>query len=109
MSVAVISVHLKIGGHLFRCGPCPGEGEVPWQQIRDPADGVVGDAFEDVVEIEFRVEPVELCRAEQGVDGGGAFSARVRSREEINSCVLMRRRATRVRRRCCRSPYVRRR
>ncbi len=58
--VAGISVHLKIGGHLFRCVLCRGEGEVPWQQIRDPADGMVGDAFEHLMEIEFRIETVEL-------------------------------------------------
>jgi hypothetical protein len=45
---------------------------------------MVGDAIKDMVEIELRVEPVELGRAEQGVDGCGAFSARVRSREEID-------------------------
>jgi hypothetical protein len=27
---------------------------------------VVGDAIKDVVEIEFRVEPIELGRSEQG-------------------------------------------
>ena len=37
-----------------------GERYVPWQQLVDLANGVVGDAFEDVVEIEFWVEPVEL-------------------------------------------------
>jgi len=37
-----------------------------------------------VVEIEFGVEPVELGRSEQRVDGCGAFSARVRSGEEID-------------------------
>ncbi len=55
-----ISVHLKIGGHLFRCVLCLGEGEVPWQEISDPADGVVGDAFEHLMEIELRIETVEL-------------------------------------------------
>jgi hypothetical protein len=45
---------------------------------------MVGDAIEDVVEIEFGVEPVELGRSEQRVDGCGAFSARVRSGEEID-------------------------
>ncbi len=64
-----------LGGHLFRCVLCLGEGEVPWQQIRDPADGVVWDPFEHLMEIEFGIEPVELGASEQRVDGGGAFSA----------------------------------
>ena len=81
--MAVISVHLKIGGHLFRCVLCCGEGEVPWQQISDPADGMVGDAFEHQMEIEFRIETVELGASEQRVDGGGAFSAGVGSAEEV--------------------------
>lgn len=67
--VSMISAHLKIGGHLFRCVLSPDEGEVPWQQISDPADGVVGDAFEHLMEIEFRIETVELGVSEQRVDG----------------------------------------
>ena len=59
-----ISVHLKIGGHLFRGVLCPGEGKVPRQQVSDPADGMVGDAFEHLMEIEFRIETVELGASE---------------------------------------------
>jgi hypothetical protein len=33
---------------------------VPWQQLGDPGDGVIGDALEHVVEIEFRIEAVEF-------------------------------------------------
>lgn len=54
-----------------------GECDVPGQEFGDAVDGVVGDAFEDMVEVEFRVLTVELGCAEQGVDGGGAFSAGV--------------------------------
>jgi hypothetical protein len=38
---------------------------------------VVGDAFEDVLEIYLRIESVELGRAEQRVDGCGAFTTGV--------------------------------
>jgi hypothetical protein len=34
--------------------------DVPWQKIVDAVDGVVSDAFEDVVKIEFWIEAVEL-------------------------------------------------
>jgi hypothetical protein len=44
---------------------------------------VVGDAFEHLMEIEFRIKTVELGAPEQRVDGGGAISARVRSTEEV--------------------------
>ena len=54
----------KIGGHLFRCVLWLGDGEVPWQQIRDPADGVVWDPFEDLVQVEFRIKTVELGASE---------------------------------------------
>jgi hypothetical protein len=33
---------------------------VPWQQLGDARDGVIGDAFEHVVEIDLRIEAVEL-------------------------------------------------
>ena len=37
---------------------CLGDGKVPWQQIRDPAYGVVGDPFEHLLEIEFGAKAV---------------------------------------------------
>ena len=33
---------------------------LPWQQLVDPADGVIGDSFQDVLEIDLRVKAVEL-------------------------------------------------
>ena len=36
------------------------DGDVPWQQLSDPGDGVVGDALEHVVEIDLRIEASEL-------------------------------------------------
>jgi hypothetical protein len=44
----------------LRCVLCLGDGEVPWQQFHDPADGLVGDPFEDLVQVQFGVKPVEL-------------------------------------------------
>jgi hypothetical protein len=35
-------------------------GKVPWQQIRDPAGGKLGDPFEHLLEIKFGIELVEL-------------------------------------------------
>ncbi len=55
------------------CGEC----DVPGQEFGDAVDRVVGDAFEDVVEIELRVVAVEFGRAEQGIDGGCAFASGV--------------------------------
>ena len=56
--------------------------QVPGQQILYVADGMIGDQRKHGAEIEFRIEPVELGRADQGVHGSGAFAATVRSREE---------------------------
>ena len=52
------------------------------QEFGDAVDRVVGDAFEDVVEVEFRVVAVERSGTDQGIDGGGAFSAMVGAGEE---------------------------
>jgi hypothetical protein len=48
----------------------------------DPADWVVGDAFEDVLEVDLWIESVDLGRAEQRVDGCGAFTTGIRTGEE---------------------------
>ena len=49
--------------------------QVPWQQIGDAADGVLGDSGEHGAEIVFRVDAVELGRADERVDGSGALAA----------------------------------
>jgi len=59
-----------------------GERYVPRQQFVDLADVVVSDALEDVLEVELRVESVELCGAEQGVDVGSALATLVGACEE---------------------------
>ncbi len=57
--------------------------DVPGQQLGDAIDGVISDSGEDMAEIELRVKSVELGRSDERVEGGGAFTAPVRSREEI--------------------------
>lgn len=57
-------------------------GEIPGQELLDAVDGVIGDLFEQATEIELRTEPVELGRAEQRVDGGGAVTAGIGSAEK---------------------------
>ena len=64
-------------------GSCCAEHYVPWQHLVDLADWVVGDAFEDVVEIELRVEAVELGSTEQRVDRGSSLTAGVGAAEEV--------------------------
>jgi len=50
-------------------------GQVPGQQILYVADGMIGDLCEHGTEVEFRIESVELGRADLGVHGGGATPA----------------------------------
>jgi hypothetical protein len=40
-------------------------GDVPREQLLDPMDRMIGNAFEHVPQIAFRVQPVELGCAEQ--------------------------------------------
>jgi hypothetical protein len=56
--------------------------EVPGQRILYLADGMVCDLGQHGSEVEFRIESVELGRTDQGVHGGSAFAAIVRSRKE---------------------------
>ena len=43
----------------------------------------VGHAFQHVPEVGERLDAVELCGGEQGRDGGPAFGAAIRSREQV--------------------------
>lgn len=56
--------------------------DVPRQEFADLVDGMIGDAFEDVAKVSFRIELIELCGAEQAVDIGGAFAAIVGAGEQ---------------------------
>ena len=51
--------------------PC---GESPGQKLMDASDGMIGYGFEDLAQIEFRIDAVQFGRAEQGVDGRRTFS-----------------------------------
>jgi hypothetical protein len=46
------------------------------------ADGMIGNLRQHGAEVEFQIESVELGRGNQGIHGGGTFSAGVRSREQ---------------------------
>ncbi len=58
-------------------------GEIPWQQFPQTIDWMIGDALEDVAQIEFRIESMELRGAEQAIDRSSAFAASVGSSKEI--------------------------
>ncbi len=58
-------------------------GKVPGQKLVDAVDGMVGDTFEHMTEIEFRVDAVQFGRAQQSIDRSRAFSSGIRACEEI--------------------------
>jgi hypothetical protein len=59
--VSELCIHIALCGYIAGSRSCCArERDLPWQQFVDLVDGVVGDAFEDVVEIELRVEVVEF-------------------------------------------------
>ena len=57
--------------------------DIPGQQFADAVDRVVGDAAEHVAQVGFGIEPVELGRADQAVDRGGALAAGVGAGKEV--------------------------
>ena len=86
MCGALAKCPLILGGHLLgvrRYAGGVGGWDVPWQELCDAIDRVVGNMGQYVSEIAFRVDAVELGCTEQRVDGGGAFSAAVRASEQI--------------------------
>jgi hypothetical protein len=44
---------------------------------------MVGDAREHFAQVLFRVQVVEFGRADQGVEGGGALTARIGAGKEV--------------------------
>jgi hypothetical protein len=48
-----------------------------------PVDRVVADTLEDVTQITFRIDVVQLGGADQGVDAGRAFAAEVCPSKEM--------------------------
>ena len=55
---------------------------IPGQQFVDPLDRMIGDAGDDIAEIGFRIEAVELGRFDEGVHRRGAFAAAVGTGEQ---------------------------
>ena len=49
--------------------------QVPGQEFVDAVDGMIANALQDMVQIEFWVEIVKLGRTEQAVDGRRTFTA----------------------------------
>ena len=58
------------------------ESKIPGEKILYLVDGMVGDLRQHRAEVEFGIESVKLGRTDQGVHGGSAFAAIVRSREQ---------------------------
>jgi hypothetical protein len=48
-------------------------GEVQGQEFLESVDRMIGDAFEHVAQVEFRIKPVELRRTKQRVDSSGTL------------------------------------
>ena len=63
--------------------------KVPGQEFVDAVDGMIGDAFEHLAQIEFRIDAVQLGRAEQSIDRSRAFSAGIRTGEEVDDMTAM--------------------
>jgi len=61
MSRSELCVHISLCGHLFWWDRVACKDRyVPGQELVDTVDGVVCDAFKNVVELELRVETVEF-------------------------------------------------
>ena len=58
-------------------------GEIPGQESGHAIDGMLGDASDDLTQIGFGGEAVELGRADQTVDRRRPFAARVRTGRQI--------------------------
>jgi hypothetical protein len=55
---------------------------VPWQQLLDSIDGVVGDMGQYVAQICFRIDTVEFAGANQRIHGSRSFTAAICANEE---------------------------
>lgn len=76
VSIKLASAHLRSGEIVLRCG------EIPWHQLMDAVDRVIGDLFEHAAEIKFRIKPIELSCSEQRVDRGCAVATCIGSTEQ---------------------------
>lgn len=58
-------------------------GAVPRQEVVDPVDRMIGDIGQHMAQPGLGVDTVELGRADQRVDGGGAFAAAVGASKQV--------------------------
>src|SRR5471030_1111437 len=56
---------------------------VPGQEVIDPVDGMLGDVGQHMAQPGFGGDAVELGRADQRVDRGGALAAAVGAGEQV--------------------------
>src|SRR5689334_17130484 len=65
----------------------PGRGctclEVPWQQFSDAVDRMITDACKYADQVSFRVQTIQLGRADQTVNRSGTFTTGIGAGEEI--------------------------
>ena len=64
-------------GSISLIQPCPDLGEVPRQQFTDPFDRMIGDTFQYMAHVEFRIEAVEFGCSQQSIDRSRAFSSSI--------------------------------
>jgi len=55
----------------------------PWQEVVNAVDRVIGDMRQRMAQPGFGVDPVQLGRADQRVDGGGALAPAVGAGEQV--------------------------
>ena len=51
--------------------------EIPRKELVDLVDGMIGDACEHFPQVRFRIQPIELGRADQAVERGGSLAASI--------------------------------
>jgi len=73
MSVVLVGVVRGVGGR---------QSDVPGQKLLDTVDRMIRDSGEHIRQVRLRIDSAEFGRPDQTVDGRGALSADVGSREE---------------------------
>src|SRR5271157_1884192 len=56
---------------------------IPRQQLLDAIDGMIGDAFEDVLQIPLRVDAIEFASFDKAINDRRTLTAAVGSEEQI--------------------------
>lgn len=62
--------------------------DVPWQQLFDAVDGMLGNALEHMAQIGLRIETVELGCPDQRVDRRRSLAALVRAGKQVVLAVM---------------------